>query len=120
MAATKPATVESSSATQTGVASSVQTSTAGSWAAQEQHRSGVEAVSGAAHAERPAPLWGTGRSRPGSGCPQPCFTSSSVLLKMLFPLDGSVGVPLSITPVRFFQMVLPAIANGPSLSTYTP
>ena len=51
---------------------------------------------------------------------QPCLTSVSVLLKMLFPLDGSVGVPLSITPVRFFQIVLPASANGPSLSTYTP
>jgi hypothetical protein len=39
---------------------------------------------------------------------------------MLLPLDGSVVLPFSITPVRFAQIVLPAIANGPSLSTYTP
>ena len=56
----------------------------------------------------------------GERLTQPCLTSNSALLKMLFPLDGSAGVPLSITPVRFFQIVLPAIANGPSLSTYTP
>jgi hypothetical protein len=55
--------------------------------------------------------------RPDGSARQPCLTSISVLLKMLFPLEGSVGVPLSITPVRFFQIVLPAIANGPSLST---
>jgi hypothetical protein len=61
---------------------------------------------------------GTGRS--GERRVQPFLTSISVLLKMLFPLAGLFVLPFSITPVRFAQIVLPAMANGPSLSTYTP
>ena len=72
------------------------------------------AASGDANGRRTERVAGRRRE---AGHAQPCFTSISTLLKMLFPLDGSVGVPFSITPVRFAQMVLPAIANGPSLST---
>jgi hypothetical protein len=74
------------------------------------------AVGAGAATKRPTPA---SERRPVAegGARQPCLTSISTLLKMLFPLDGSVGVPFSITPVRFFQIVLPAIANGPSLST---
>jgi len=77
-----------------------------------------EPEQGPVPAAGPATPQGTGRS--GERRVQPFLTSISVLLKMLFPLDGSVVLPFSITPVRFFQIVLPAIANGPSLSTYTP